>query len=110
MDDVPDTKKVEFVTENNKTAVNWDPFSQDTDNITNQNAPAQKQPTETKNIKQPELFDLVYNDEIPKKEDNIVKSSNVSSNMNLADVFGNPQQKEAEERFKKMTLMEFSII
>ena len=90
------------------TSVGWDPFS----NITNNTSPQIKetnnnpqttltdsQQNGTKN--QPDLFDLIYTDKIPEQE---VKAD---PKMNLNDVFVDTKQKEAEERFKKMTLLEY---
>ena len=99
--------KLENKDENNKKTVgDWDPFSQEQKNVSSPNlvntTNSVQNPTPQQN-QEPQLCDLVFTDQLttPKNEE----KSNPSSN--LQDVFtGNPKQKEAEESFKKMTLLE----
>lgn len=85
--------------------VAWDPFFDNNTspqikeiNSSSKNIIVGSQQNETKN--QPELYDLIYTDKIPQQEE---KGNTI---MDMQDVFVDPKVKEAEERFKKMTLLE----
>lgn len=78
--------------------VTWDPFSTDNTSSTitnNQNPIVNPQPAQIN--KQPDLFDLVYTDQLPKEE----KVINLTQK-NVED----PKIKEIEERQKKLALFE----
>ena len=105
MDEPPkkEEKTPEIVTQPAKNT-NWDPFSQEKvgsspmiDKSTLPNQP---------NI-QPQLFDIVFPDpSVPKKDEKTENEANKNGSMNLQDVFNNPNLKEAEDRAKKISLLE----
>lgn len=80
-----------------ESSVNWDPFSQGnekTNTIT-------KSTSMNDNLKpkQPDLFDLVYTDQLPNTNPN-------KNDQNLGEVFANTTLNESEERQKKKELFE----
>lgn len=83
---------------------NWDPFS--TEKISS-SPTIDKSAVSNPPSFQPQLFDLVFTDSsVPKKEEKPETESNKNVTMNLQDVFSNPQNKEAEDRAKKISLLE----
>lgn len=113
MADEPPKKeeKPELANPSNSSA-GWDPFAQDRPGAGLQTAsPALG--SQGGSQQQPQLFDLVFSSDAPKKEEkepaNPAANPNLASmgnSANLQEVFGNPKQKEAEERLKKMSLLE----
>jgi len=92
--------KKEEKSEGQQQNTNWDPFSQDT---------VGSSPILSNSVKfpaQPQLFDFVFTGQLGTNEEKTENDPNKNTNTNLQDVFNNPKQKEAEERVKKLSLLE----
>lgn len=101
MDEVPSKNETNKNVSNLNTNVSqnapWDPFSPENTSpqiTNNQNTSVNSQPVSIN--KQPDLFDLVYTDQLP-KEENIINSQKIAED---------PKIKETEERQKKLALFE----
>ena len=91
------------ITQHTKTS-NWDPFSAEK---IGSSPTIEKSTISNPPSFQPQLFDIVFTDSsAPKKEDKPETEAKKNGNMNLQDVFSNPQNKEAEDRAKKISLLE----
>ena len=92
------------ITQPTKTSSNWDPFSAEK---IGSSPTIDKSNVSNPPSFQPQLFDIVFTDSsAPKKEDKPETEAKKNLNVNLQDVFSNPQNKEAEDRAKKISLLE----
>lgn len=97
-DEIPEKEKDQSL--NNvqmESSVNWDPFSQGNDKT---NAITKTTSlNDNSNTKQPDLFDLVYTDQLPNTNPN-------KNDQNLGEIFTNTTINESDERQKKKELFE----